>query len=138
MGETRLRLGVAYLLVSEPARLTIPAAGHKGHGHPVPRLEARDTAADGFDLTGELVAGNMWHLMDVRVAALPTVPIAPANTRRPHPQDRLPGTRHGIGELANGYGPAERVVCSRSHTATLHMWRRGGAGLRSSLRQSRR
>lgn len=80
MGEPRLRLVVAHLVVAAPARGTGPAAANKRRRHAFPAAPPPNLWAHGHYSSREFVPRNVGHRGDVRIVTLPTMPIAAAQT----------------------------------------------------------
>src|SRR5690606_4728853 len=79
VGEAGLGLPLAHLLVPRRARGAAAAGADERHRDPVPRAPSGDPVADRLDDTGEFVARYVGQ-GDVRVVALPAVPVAAAQT----------------------------------------------------------
>jgi hypothetical protein len=80
MRKTRLRLMVAYLLVSGGALIAAPASSDKRHRDPVSKLEILHVFSGFHDFTGQLMPGNMRE-NDISIMPLPPMPIAQAHAR---------------------------------------------------------
>jgi hypothetical protein len=100
VGEARLELVVADLLLAAPAGLAVSAAGHEGHGHPLAALPILNVLAYLDDGAGQLVP---WHMrqFDVGVVPLPAVPVAAADACGVHLQDDAVFGDNGIRNLGN-------------------------------------
>lgn len=79
MGESRLGLVVADLVVAGFALWTCTTTADEGHGHSVASSPPGDLAADLIDSAGQFVTGNMWQTADVGIVTLPTMPVAPTD-----------------------------------------------------------
>ncbi len=106
MGESRLELVVAYLLVAGETGFTVAAPGHKRHGHPVVTFPVSYVFAYLDDRSGQLVPGHMGK-PDVRVVSLPAMPVASADARGVHGQDDAVIGNFGIGDFRNGQRSTE-------------------------------
>ena len=74
-----LKLVWADLLVTTPAERALPAAAHKGSGHPVALLPFVDVSSNRFDDSCKLVTGDMGKC-DVWIVPPPSVPVTPAHS----------------------------------------------------------
>ncbi len=117
MGETRLGLVIADLVIAGLALWTGAAGANERHRDAVARLPAGHIFADGFNHAREFVS---WHMgnMDVRVVAHPAVPVAAAYACGLDFQYRAASGRRGVGGLADLDRSLECLVDRRSHSST--------------------
>jgi hypothetical protein len=101
VGEPRLLLGPADLLVPGEALGTGAAGAHEGRGDEVALAPASDVQADRPDPPGELVARDV-RRADVRVVAHPAVPVRPAQPGRLDRHDDAIRRADRVGHLPQG------------------------------------
>ncbi len=83
MGEARLELLFANLLVAGAALTAMAAAGDEWHRHALAFAEAAHALAHGHDRAGKLMARHM-RQPDIGVMPHPAMPVAAAQARRLH------------------------------------------------------
>ncbi len=98
MGEARLELLLADLLVAGAAFLTMTAARDKGHGDPIAHSEAFHIAADGGDGAGKFMARHVGKA-NVGIMAHPAVPVAAAEALALTSITTPPGVGIGSGSV---------------------------------------
>ncbi|MNI08426.1 hypothetical protein D3C73_614640 [compost metagenome] len=118
MGEARLELVGADLLVAGMALRAMAAAGDEGYGDAIADLEAHHALALCRHLAGQFMARNMRQL-DIRVMALPAVPVAAAEAGRANLDDNTAEGRLGIGKRPDLRHLFERFVIHGLHDAFL-------------------
>lgn len=87
VGEAWLRLAFAYLLVASRAWAAGPAPAHERRGDSLAAAPQPHRLPDRVDGARELVPRYVWH-RDVRITAVPAVPIASADTSGLDADDR--------------------------------------------------
>ncbi|MEY9198085.1 hypothetical protein ABIA16_003201 [Sinorhizobium fredii] len=121
MGEARLELRLADLLVAGAAFAAAAAAGNEGHGHPVADLVVEDAAPGGGDRSGQFVAGHM-RQADVRVVPHPAVPVAAAEPGRLDLDDDAVFAGRRIGQRPDFRRLLEGIVIHRFHRRSVSIF----------------
>ena len=103
MGETRLELVVAHLMIARDALRAGAAAADKRQGHPVAGGPTAHIFAHRGHNAGQLMPGHV-RQMNIGVVPHPAVPVAAAQTGRHHLQDHTIWIRGRVRYLLNGEG----------------------------------
>src|SRR5262249_57946168 len=107
--EAGLALVVADLALAGEAARTAPARAHERDRDALAAAPALDARADLLDRARELVPGHV-RQRDVRIVALPAVPVRPAQPGRVDPDDDATLGRLGLRDLLETNGPAELAL----------------------------
>ena len=134
VGEPGLGLARADLLLAGRALGAGPAGVHERHGHPVADAPAPHARADRGHRAGQLVTGHV-RQDDVRIVALPGVPVAAADPARRHPHDDAARRRLRSRHLAHLERTTEGVEDQRAHVRQPALRRSSSA--RSGVPQDR-
>jgi hypothetical protein len=113
--EPGLLLVGAHLRVARAAPPACPAAADERHGHPVADGETLDARAGLDDHAGKLMARNVRH-GDV-VVTHPRVPVAAAQSGRPHLHDHAAGGRDRVIDLTHLQRRADGIHHHCTHPA---------------------